>query len=600
MIMLLFLLLGELFPQKILWALSWEEMIPSPALNKAKQELLAGRAEEALALIQEARVPPQEVSFRHLLLGRAYEALHQPSTALIHYRTAYFHAPNEMIKALAYLERAETYYRMKNYDEAAIVYRLFLKNFSFPELMPRAHLGLARCLGRQGFSEEALAHFEKAGNEASALLGKAVVLHKWGRYSEAAEYFQKGMALDGDLFARTEEFLFYYGANLLELGQIKEAVPFLTSKLSDPFLKNLGDLYLGRAALKDRKFDQAERLSLSALTASEHRIRREALLLLAQTFLAAGKKEAARQAFFEFWSKYPMVKGYDGVLLALAELDLNAGKTEGASRFIRELGFYPRLPEDTLNTLQGLILKLKDKDPQRVAGVWQGVGRHFLLTAKEPFLLVMVEVLKDAGRLQSDLLKWLAQNGSEAVRRQSKVALVRLKIDQGQWKEAEEDLRSLAASKIPKDEILRLQARLHQAQGDYVKAGRAILAVKKMETADLALLQESLQNGVEEEAVLRVLEKNAARLGGNATVFLRLADAYWIKGKRKEALQYYQKVLEFDPLNKWALLRVGNSTEGEEGKKMLAKLKEENSWEGRLAAAYLKEREIRSLMEGGR
>lgn len=476
----------------------------------------------------------------------------------------------------------------------------FLKHFPIKELSPRAHLGLARCLGRQGYSEEALAHFEQAGEEALAFLGKAVVLQKWGRYSEAAEYFQKGIALDGDLFARTDEFLYYYGENLLEQGREKEALPFLTNKLSDPALKKMGELCLGRAALKSQKFDEAVRLFLSAMTAPEHRTRQEALFLLGETYRLAGKKEQARQAFFTYWAKYPMGRGYDRVLLSLAEFDLETGKTEGASRFLRELGFYHRLPEDTLNALKDLIIKFKERDPQRVPTVWEAVGRHFLHPSREPFLLTMAEALKNSGRPYRALLQWLVQNGSESVRRQSRLALVRYAIDQGHWKEAETDLRGLAAWKVPQDDVLRLQARLHQARGDYPKAARSLLAIKKMETPDLALLQESLLYGGEEEAILRTLEKNAHRLGGNAPIFLRLADSYWNKGKKREALIYYRKVLEIDPLNQWALFRVGTSTDGEEGISLLSKLKEQNSLEGRLAAAYLKEKELRSLLEGER
>jgi tetratricopeptide (TPR) repeat protein len=127
---------------------------------------------------------------------------------------------------------------------------------------------------------------------------------------------------------------------------------------------------------------------------------------------------------------------------------------------------------------------------------------------------------------------------------------------------------------------------------DYGMASERLLALKKMDTKDLSLLGDTLTSVRDGNKALAVFEKNLLRLGGNSDAYIKLADGLYEKGKKKEALQYYQKALENDPLNEWALYRAGSLMAGVEAQKMLGRIKNENSLLGKFAKSSLKEIEI--------
>jgi tetratricopeptide (TPR) repeat protein len=211
----------------------------------------------------------------------------------------------------------------------------------------------------------------------------------------------------------------------------------------------------------------------------------------------------------------------------------------------------------------------------------------------------MAEALKGKERPYIELHRWLAKNGSEKVKIQSSIALVRYYVDTGNLGSALEGIRSLKALRVfktPEDEILRLEARILHAKMDYGTASERLLSLKKMEANDLPLLQDTLLSAGNVNKALAVFEKNLLRLGGNSNAYLKLADVYFEKGKKKEALQYYQKALENDPLNEWALYRTGSLMSGEEAQKMLGRIKSENSLLGKFAKSGLKEMEIQKKM----
>ncbi len=112
----------------------------------------------------------------------------------------------------------------------------------------------------------------------------------------------------------------------------------------------------------------------------------------------------------------------------------------------------------------------------------------------------------------------------------------------------------------------------------------------------LSLLQDALLSARNVTAALTVFEKNLLKLGGNSQAYIKLADVYQEQGKNKEALQYYQKALETDPLNEWALLRAGSLMAGEDARKMLGRIKNENSLLGKFSKARIKEIEIQQAI----
>ncbi|MEW6184202.1 MAG: tetratricopeptide repeat protein [Thermodesulfobacteriota bacterium] len=573
-----------------------EEGMVSPHLQKAWAFLEAERPHKALDCLSRGKTDPGQAPYYFFIRGRAWEKLSHPTQALADYRSAYFHAPSDTLKALALLERAEAYFRFKNFHEAKMVYSLFFSHFGMSAHLSRAHLGMANSLTALNILDKALGHYEQAGETAATFLGKAVVLHRLGRFQEAHDYFVKGTSLSKALFDQNPEFLFAFGENLLELGRDKEALDYLTSKRLDPVYKKKGELVMGRMALQAGNYLEAQKFFESALTSSDPSTKQQALYLLAETYVTTRKTAQARQALWEYWSKYPGGRHYESVLLMLAKIDLAAGREERSSRWLKELGTRSHLQEKTLLELEGLLLHLKDKDPRLMGSLWNIMGKRFLQVSREPFLLLMAKALKGSGESFVRLHQWLAQNGSEPVRMQSRVALIRQQIESGRLEEASRALSSLKTTKVPREEQLRLEAALLQARGDYRQVAKVLLSIKKVGPQDLSLLQESLALGGDIEQALPVIEKNINRLGGNSKIFSRLGDLYYTKGKAKEALNYYQKVLENDPLNEWALLRAGTLLKGEEARKLLGKIREENSLVGKFAKTGLRELELQKKM----
>jgi tetratricopeptide (TPR) repeat protein len=576
----------------ILPALTIEEGIVSPELKKALYLANNGHPTPALRYLSGKSPDSSTALYYHFVYGRVLEKMKRTEEALEHYRSAYFHAPSEELKGLAFLERAEAYYRVRNYYEAKAVFTLFLKNFGKTPQAIRANLGLAQCLVEIGNLSEALPYFEKAEGGPEVLFEKANTLHRLGRFEEAHQNYWKGIAGNKLYFLNSPRHIFYYGENLYQMGHDQEALQYLTSRMDDPILKKKSDLDLGRIALKGRKFDEAQKLLNSALSSPDTLTRQEALLFLAETHSLAGKKGQARQELQEYWSSYPAGKAYEEVLIKLGKLDWEEGKMEQSIRWFRELCYRSSLAEKTLSELEWFLLQLKEKDSLRLVSFWNLIGCKLLNTSREPFLLIMTTALKGTGKPYWELQQWLAKNGSEPVKIKSLIALVQLQIETGNLGEAMEGIRSLKNRKVTGDELLRLEARIFHAKMDYRMTSERLLALKKMEVGDLSLLQDALLSARDVDNALAVFQKNLHQLGGNSQVYIKLADLYHEKGKNKEALQYYQKALENDPLNEWALCRAGNLMAGEDGRKMLGRIKNENSLLGKLAQAGLKEIEI--------
>lgn len=575
----------------ILPALTIEEGIDSPELKKALSLNKAGRPADALRALLGKKPEAATAAYYHFVYGRVLEKMNKTGEALEHYRSAYFQAPSEELKALAFLERAEAYFRIQNYYEAKTFFILFLKTFSQSNQVTRAYIGLAQSLARIGSFAEALPYFEKAGEGPAVLLGKADTLHRLGRFEEAHRQYLKGISGDKVSFLNSPEHLFYYGKNLFQMGNDEEALQYL-SNIADPVFKKRADLILGHMALKKRKLEEASKLFSSAFTAPDALTRQEALFNLAETYGALGNKTQARQGYQEYWAKYPAGKDYEEVLIKLGKLDLEEGRLEQSNRWIKELACRSQLKEKTLKELEWFLLRLKEKAPLQMVSLWNFIGPKLLHISREPFLLIMAAALKGQGKSYGELQQWLAKNGSEPVKVQSLAALVQLQLDTGNLGAAKEGIRTLRSLRVAGDEISRLEARVSHSQKDYLTACERLLSLKKMEAGDLALLQDTLLSAKNVNAALAVFEKNLLRLGGNSSAYIKLADIYHEKGKKKEALQYYQKALENDPMNEWALYRAGHLASGEEGRTLLGRIKSENSLLGKIAKAGLKEIEI--------
>lgn len=575
-------------------ARSLEEGIIDPGLQKSWALIKANRPAEAIQFLAAYRPASETRVYYHFCYGRALERVQKPLEALEHYRMAYLNAPPGELKELVLLDRAGAYLRIKNFYEAKTAYRFFLNSYSRSKYLEKAHLGMAQSLTALEQLPEALKYYEKAGTGREALFGKANVLHRLGRIKEADAIYSRGISQDKVYFMNSGELLFYYGENLRQMGREQEGAQYLSSALKETGFKQKAELSLGLAALKSRKFDEAQNYFKSALLSPERLIKQEALFQLSEALSEAGKINEARQTLQEYQWKYPAGKNYEDILIKLAKLDVQGERFEQASGWIKALSLRSALKKETLLELEGFFLKMKEKDPNRMASLWGSIGKKLLQASREPFLLVMAESLNGIGKLE--LLQWLAKNGAEKIKIQSLIALVQYYVEAGNQDLALEGLKALKNHKVTGDQILRLEARILHARMEYRAASERLLSLKKMEPQDLPLFEDTLSSAKDVTKALAVFEKNLRRLDGNAKIYIQLADLLYDQGKKKEALTYYQKALEKDPLNEWALYRAGTLSPGEEAERMLGRIKAGNSILSKLARASLREKEVQRKM----
>lgn len=596
---IILLLLVFLFsrPQN-LKALTLEEGIADPPLKKAWEFVLADRPTDALTVLSNYRPNPEARVYYHFILGKSLEKNQKLSEAMEHYRTAYLYAPPGELKEVALLERAAAYRRIKNYDEAKLTYNLFLSHYPKSKYWEKGCLGMAHSLAAIGLLPKALYYYERAGDSLEVLYAKAVTLHRLGQWQKAHELFSRGLTRDKIYLVNSEELTYYYGENLHQIGKDQEAIPYLSTTLKDPILKMKANIALGKIALKSGKKEEAVNYFNSALSSTDRKVKQEALFQLAEAQLGAGKKTEARQIFQEYLQKYPTGKAQEVVHLKLATLDMEEGRFEQAGKRFKAVVLVAHPTQEALIGMERCLLQMKEKDPAQMVSVWKAVSRKFLEPSREPFLLLMSEALKGSGKPYLELHRWLIKNGSLKAKVRSLLALAETQVEMGDLNSAWDTLTALKKGKVTGDDLLRLEARILHSRKDYGEAAERLLSIKKVGLQDLPLLEDCLSSARNGMKALAFFEKQVVLLGGNANNYITLADSYYQKGKKKEALQYYQKALEKDSLNEWALLRAGSLLTGEDARKMLGRIND-GSLVGKLARINQREKEIEGKMGGG-
>ncbi len=381
------------------------------------------------------------------------------------------------------------------------------------------------------------------------------------------------------------------------MGRGQEAVSYLNAKTLDEPHRKKGQLVMGKMALEASRLSEAQRYLEAARSSLDHSTRGEAQILLAQLHEKMGNREEARRWCMEYLASFPRGRYRAWVLLRLGRMDLEKGKIAESTRWVREALFQFRFEEPALAELGDWLLMLSAKDRGQFLTFWNAQSFRFLHPHREPFLRQMAEALKESGTPYLRLHQWLTQYGSGPTRLQSRIVLTRHQIQNGDLKGAEQNLRELKKIPIAAKEVRRLEAELFQAQGDFHRAAQTLVTLGRLEPQDLSRLQEILSLGGDDDKILKILEKNIQGAQGNPLVLLRLADGYFSKGKKKEALSYYQRVLENDPLNPWAAYRAGILLGGEEGRQLLVRAKDDQTLIGKCARIGLREMEIRRKLE---
>lgn len=574
-----------------------EEGIVDPPLKRAWELVLADRPTDARQILSNYRPDPEVRVYYHFILGKSLEKNQKLSEAMEHYRSAYLYAPPGELKEVALLERAAGYRRIKNYDEAKLTYSLFLSHYPKSKYWEKAYLGMAHSLASIGLLPKALYYYERAGDSLEVLFGKATTLHRLSQWQKAHEFFSKGLTRDKTYLLKSEELIYYYGENLMRIGKDQEAIPYLSTTIKDPILKMKADISLGKIALKSGKKEEAVNYFNSALSSTDRKVKQEALFQLGEAQLGAGKKNEARQIFQEYLQKYPSGKAQEDVQLKLATLDLEEGRFEQAGKRFKEVVLSIHPTQEAFVGLERCLLQMKEKEPAKMISLWKAVSQKFLESSREPFLLLMSEALKGSGQPYLELHRWLIKNGSLKAKVRSLLALAEAQVEAGDLNSAWDTLNALKKGKVSGDDLLRLEARILYSRKDYGEAAERLLSLKKVVLQDLPLLEDTLSSARNSKKAMAFFEKQVVLLGGNANNYITLADSYYQKGKKKEALQYYQKALEKDSLNEWALLRAGSLLTGEDARKMLGRIND-GSLVGKLARINQREKEIERKMGG--
>jgi tetratricopeptide (TPR) repeat protein len=581
-----------------LWGTSLESKITSPILLEAWGVLKAGNTKECLQKLSKYQPNRETKVIYHFIYGRALEKTNMPLEALEHYRSAFLNAPPGELQELTFLERADGNLRVGHYNEARLIYSLFLTKYNKSKYLERANLGMGRSLIAGNMIAQSLPYFVKAGESPEAFFGRAVTLSRLGRFKESNEQFSQGISKDKEMFLASEEHFFYYGDNLHHLGNDKEAIEYLSKDMKSPVMKTKAQLTLGIIAKKQGKFDESKKFFGSALASSDRQTKQRALLELALLQEGLGRKKEARQGFQEYLLKYPDGKTNEEVLLKLARLEIEEARYEQAGKWMIKLGQGYGLKKETLDELEGLLLTVKEKEPKQLVPLWQNLGKKFLDVKRENFLIVMAEALKGSGKPYLDLHQWLTVNGSEKVKIRSRLALSHYQVETGNLSSAWDGLKKLTDEKnlAAADDILRLKAKILFHQSDHQGAWDCLTSLKQVVLQDLPLMEETISAARDKNKALDFYHKVILRLGGNANSYIRLADLFYERRNTKEALRYYQKALEKDPMNEWGLFRAAGLISGEPARQMLERVKAGNSRLSKLAEIILKEKEVERKM----
>ncbi len=504
-------------------------------MARVEELLHKHRGFEALQVLASYKPEEKEVYRYHRLYADAAEMTGKLYEAIKHLRLAYIYAPEEEKEKLL-LYRGRMYLRMKHYPEAMTTFRLFLKLYPDSAFRQEAYYYLAEALIKSGLFTEALKYYEKAGDSIKALYGKANALQAIGMTKEAYKLYLSLLEKDSDFLKNSPETRFYLGENLRLMGRLEDARLYLTSVRESP-LRYRAYISLGLIALKKKRYREAIKDLQLSLQSPERDVRRKALLLLAETYIKMGKKKEAKKKLITIKNSYPFGEDYDRASLLLARIYREEGDFLRAKRLLKDLVFRLKPYEGAMEELKELILQAKETKQEEFIKLWREMGRLFMSTSYERFLLQVVVDLKNTGKPYYDLCRWLFENGNKKARRQAALLLAEFYSEIGK---AELALRFLRMADRRNDKYRRLLIRSYILEGNYRKALRVFKGLKKIKSEDIS---ELLLIAMKEKEAVEILRNALKRVKPPAETYVKIADLLYKKNYKTEALKYYRLAL---------------------------------------------------------
>ncbi|MGD0883828.1 MAG: tetratricopeptide repeat protein [Thermodesulfovibrionales bacterium] len=571
-------------------------------IEKAKELMNSGRPGEAIGLLSAYRPASAELPLYHYTWAKALILSKRSYESIEHLRLAYIFSLRGELQENSLLDRADAYLSLQNYVEASDCFRIFLKIYPDSSLSERAHYGLAESLYQAGFFNEAVEHYQKAGDTSSALSGKANALQALGKVKEANDLYTVLSGRDPQYVKSSHETRYHIGENLRLMGKFDDAKRYLTSIREETF-KCKAALALGLIATEQSQFEPAIRFFNAALQSREKEVRRKALLSLANVHMNIGRVKDAESNLLEIRNKYPYGKDYDSALFMLAGLYKKDAKFHEATEVLKELVFR-RFPDPrALDEFEAILIDAKDKDTEVFLHLWQAVGHWLLDPSRSEFLLKVSDKLRNNGPAFTEVCKWLLRYGSDDAKNRCSLFLADYYADMGDAVASAKYLER-ARVKEPSDDLIRIKAKMYHLNSEDHKAAEALLSIKAARQDDIVFLSGLLTSLNNAQDVVAFYERTLDRVGGFPSAYIALADKLAEMGRKTDALRYYKEGVALKQSGKgaegvdtaWAYYRISMLAPDQESVDALAKTQKGSELMSRVAVARVKEWNISEKM----
>ncbi len=579
----------------------------SEQLKSAFELVEKQRAIDAINALSSFSPDSASLASYHYAYSKAYAQIGRIHDAMEHFRLAYIYSQSKDEKEQILFDRADTYANNKNYDEAALCFRIFLRQFPESKLKERAYLGLAESLYNLGRFNDAFIFFQKVGNSYRAQYGKADALQAMGRVREAHEQYLDLINKDKG-FEKSQLNLYNIGENFRLMNKLSFAKVYL-ALVKDYPLKYNAELSSGLIAVDEGLNDKATKHFELALQSPDRTIKRKSLLYLSEVLMKTGKTQEAKTKLIEIRHKYPYGKDYDKALLRLSGIYKNEGGFNDAASVLRELVFRKNPEKAALDEFEVLLLAARDKDNNDFIRLWKAVGQWLLEPSRSDFILKIVKDLKPSGKPYLDVCKWLHKHGSGEAKMQGSLLLAEFYAEMGDIATSSKYIQNVKAT-TQNDDMNRINARLFHLKGEHEKALSALWQIKNLNDQDIGLfinVSSQISPTVKNHQNLANFLENAIKNIDDKPKFnIDLADVFYQLGKGQDALRQYKAAITINEKSKslstkdtdWCLYRISMlsaKNESDESAKGLQKGKESVN---RFAGAKSKENSLNERLKG--
>ncbi|VAX33822.1 hypothetical protein MNBD_NITROSPIRAE03-1812 [hydrothermal vent metagenome] len=564
------------------------EIYASAPLQKALEAIDEGRNYEALRLLSQYRPSEKELPRYYYLKGRALGGTKRYHKAIGYLNRAYITAKDKSLREHALFARGVAYLMSGFHYEAASNFRLFINLYPESTLIQKAYLNYAQSSLKTGNYVEALAYFRKVSNTPEAVFGKAEVFQRLGLFSAAHELYNNGLISYKNYIEKHPDVLYYYAENLRIIGKTEQAKS-LFYLLVDTYLRERAYLGLGLIEYTRHNLESAGMYFEKASESPDRVIRRQALLNLGKTLIAADQKDRAIKYLKSLRRDYPYTPESGKALLLLAGLMRERKDYLQAEKYLREILFGKKPGKAALNELEALINASINNNIKAFKHIWNNSGQWLYSPSREETLLNVAEALRKSGGNFIRVYTYLIKHGSKKIRAKSLSQLAIFFSRLQDVKRVEKLVTSLEKLNPRGDEILRARAWLYYLKGKSNLAYSMITRISHPVNDDIDLLWRVRKGAPSVTAFLKNY-RSMSRATGDPLRYTDIGDLLTDKGMKKKAVKYFNLALKVNPDNARAmfmLVKIKGSAS------LMQRLSEKKGLYGSMAKVMIKEQEIK-------